>query len=257
MADFSPVEMTSTVSPLPDKPFAHLPITFLLKPLLITGKAMQYYGLRPDHESTFLVPKPEFERLWEAIPEGHLTTGQNEKGVRLGTTVFYVKLLGCSYYDLEIEAMEERDYFVLHIEFLLFLNTLTLIHHPENQQARQDVLLLLEGLGVRTPEQDVVPLTTKATSEETASLDALFEAVTHITVTRLSPDLLILLRQHGCVVDERGHANILVTFPEQTHRQPLLPPTEIERYRIVLVDGLELRHEIDRAREMSLLVVVL
>ena len=55
---------------------------------------------------------------------------------------FYVKLLGFGYYDLEIEAMEERDYFVLHFEFLLFLNTMTLIHDPENQQARQDVLLL-------------------------------------------------------------------------------------------------------------------
>lgn len=256
MADFSSSETRRAMAPLPDKPFAHLPITFLLKPLLITGKAMQYYGLRPEHESTFLVPKPEFERLWAAIPEGHLTTGQNEKGVRLGTMIFYVKLFGFSYYDLEIEAMEERDYFVLHIEFLLFLNTVTLIHHPENQQARRDVLLLLERLGVGIPAHNEMPQREPAL-KDAASLDARFEAVQQITVTRLSPDLLILLRQHGCVVEERGHAYILVTFPEQTHRQPLLPPTEIERSRIVLVDGLELRHEIDRAREMSLLVVVL
>ena len=71
MPDFSHLEKTRAVSPLPEKPFALLPHRFLLKPLLITGKAMQYYGLRSDNEALFLVPKPEFERLWEAIPEGH------------------------------------------------------------------------------------------------------------------------------------------------------------------------------------------
>ena len=151
MPDFSHLEKTRAVSPLPEKPFAHLPIAFLLKPLLITGKAMQYYGLRPDNEAAFLVPKPEFERLWEAIPEGHFITAQDEKGVRFGTMAFYVKMLGFGYYDLEIEAMEERDYFVLHFEFLLFLNTITLIHDPENQQARQDMLLLVERLGLEIP----------------------------------------------------------------------------------------------------------
>ncbi|MBA2391289.1 MAG: hypothetical protein H0V70_00915 [Ktedonobacteraceae bacterium] len=256
MADFSSSETISAQTPLPDKSFAHLPIAFLLKPLLITGKAMEYDGLRPDHESTFLVPKPAFERLWEAIPEGHLTTGQNEKGVRLGATVFYVKLFGFSYDDLEIEAMEERDYFVLHIEFLLFLNTVTLIHHPENQQARQDVLLLLERLGVGIPVHHMMPQRESAL-KDAVFLDVRVEAVTHITVTRLSPDVLILLRQHRCVVDEMGHATILVTFPEQMQWQQLLPPTEIERHRIVLMDGLELRHEIDRAREISLLLMVL
>jgi hypothetical protein len=93
-------------------------------------------------------------------------------------------------------------------------------------------------------------------SSEIASLDAPFEAVKEITVTRLSPEILTMLLQHGCVVDERGRANIQVTFPEQTQRQLLLPQTAIERYRVVLPDGLELRHEIDQKRDMSLLAVV-
>jgi hypothetical protein len=174
----------------------------------------------------------------------------------MGKLVFSIKLLGCSYYDLEVEAMEERDYFVLHIEFLLYLNTVTLIHDPENLQTRRDVLLLLERLGVLTPAQNAVPPTTEAVSEDHTSLDATFEVVKEITVTRLSSEMLNLLHQQGCTVDERGLANILVTFPEQTRRQPLLPPTAIERSRIVLAGGLELRHEIDREREMSLLAVV-
>ncbi len=256
MADFSSPETMSGMASLPNKPFAHLPLTFLLKPLLITGKAMEYYGLRPEHESTFLVPKPEFERLWAAIPEGHFTTDQNEKSICIGTTVFYIKLFGFGYYDLEVEAMEERDYFVLHIEFLLFLNTLTLIHHPENLQARQDVLLLLEKLGVWTPAQSMVSSTIEAVLEDTASLDATFEEIKAIMMTRLSPEVLTMLLQHGCVVDERGRANIQVTFPEQTQGQLLLPQTAIERYRVILPDGLELRHEIDQERDMSLLAVV-
>jgi hypothetical protein len=93
-------------------------------------------------------------------------------------------------------------------------------------------------------------------SSEIASLDATFEEVKAITVTRLSPEVLTMLRQYGCIVDERGLATIRVTFPEQTRRQQLLPPTAIERYRVVLPGGLELRHEIDREREMSLLAVV-
>jgi hypothetical protein len=85
----------------------------------------------------------------------------------------------------------------------------------------------------------------------------LFEEVTQITVTRLSPGVLTMLTQHGCTMHEREQANILVTFPEKTQRQLLLPPTAIERYRVVFADGLELRHGIDQVREMSLLAVVL
>jgi hypothetical protein len=255
MPDFSSSEKTGAVSPLPENPFAHLPHVFLLKPLLIMGKAMHYYGLRSENEAHFLVPKPEFERLWAAIPEGHFTTVQNEKGVRVGNYNFYVKLFGFSYYDLEIEAMEERDYFVVHFEFLLFLNTVTLIHDPENQQARQDVLLLLERLGVWVSAPNMLPEMETA-SPNVASLDGTFEEVKQITITRLSPEVQMVLVQHGCTLDEYAHEHIRVTFPEKTQRQLLLPPTAIERYRVVFVDGLELRHEIDRTREMSLLSVV-
>ncbi|MBA2393384.1 MAG: hypothetical protein H0V70_11655 [Ktedonobacteraceae bacterium] len=151
MSDFSPSEHNNAGSGLPDKPFAHLPLIFLLKPLLITGHAMDHYGLGASNDYVFLVPKPEFERLWEAFPEGRLTTADDERGVRLGTYDFYGNMLGFSYYELEIEAQEERDYIILHDEFLLFLNTLTLIRDPENQQARQNALAMLEKLGVWPP----------------------------------------------------------------------------------------------------------
>lgn len=240
---------------LPDKPFADLPHPFKLKPLLITGKAMEYYGLGTATTSDFLLPKPEFERLCEAIPEGRFTTVHDEKGVRFGTYAFYVSLLGFSYYDLEVEAVEEREYFVLHFEVLLFFNTLTLIHEPENQNARHHVLFLLEKLGV------CVPVLNSQGEENDPALytpsDGRFEDVQELTLTELPPYMGLLLTQHGCDIMEKTREDILITLPAKTQQQLMWPRTIVDRYRIVLSDGLELRYEIDRLQKRSLLDVVL
>jgi hypothetical protein len=241
---------------LPENPFKHLPHTFLLKPLLITGSAMEYYGLRQGNDFDFLVPPPEFARLCEALPEGQFTTVENEKGVRHGNYEFYVTVFGYTYYDLETGAIEERDYLVLHAEFLLFLKTLTLIRHPEDQKARQDILLLLKKLAVWTPPVAISPSQERGRPENVAALDATLEEVQEITVTRLTPHVRAILEQHGCRIEERGQENTCVIFPVNTRRQTLLPPTMIERSRILLSDGLELRQERDQVREMSLIAVV-
>ncbi len=162
---------------------------------------------------------------------------------------------GCSYFQLETKSVNEHDYQVVHLEILLFLKTLTLIYEPENQKARQDMLLLMGKLGV-LPLVSEQLLEEKEVSENTSAVDEIFEAVNEITVTRVTPELRDILKQHGCTLQERGCENILVIFPTSTQRQMLLPPTAIERSRVVLSDGLELRHEMDRTREMSLLSVV-
>jgi hypothetical protein len=82
------------------------------------------------------------------------------------------------------------------------------------------------------------------------------EEVKEITVTRLPPHLQDILEQHGCRVEKRGQETICVSFPAKTRRQMLLPPTMIERFHILLLDGLELRHERDPGRAMSLIAVV-
>ena len=149
---------------------------------------------------------------------------------------------GCSYFQLETKSVNEGDYQVVHLEILLFLRTLTLIHEPENQKARQDMLLLMNRLGV-LPLVSELPLEEREVRENTSALDETFEVVNEIIITQLPPDIGILLAHHGCNIFERGHENIQITFPANTQRQMLLPPTVIERSRIVLSDGLELRHE--------------
>jgi hypothetical protein len=241
---------------LPKTLFTHLDHTFLLKPLLITGKAMEYYQLRHGDDYDFLVPAPEFERLREAFPAGQFTNVRGEQGVRIGTYEFFVNLFGFSYSELETKAVNERDYQVIHLEFLLFLKTLTFIYEPENQKARQDMLLLMGKLGVLSlvPHN---PLEEKGARQDTSALDGKFEDVTEITITQLPPDIGILLAHHGCTIFERGHENIQIIFPEKTQRQMIWPRTLTERSRIMLPDGFELRHEIDRTQERSLLAVVL
>jgi hypothetical protein len=118
------------------------------------------------------------------------------------------------------------------------------------------MLLLMYQLGVLPLELQPSPAESEP-SQTHVALDATFETVNEITVTRLLPEVQALLVQHGCTIDEQESEHIRVIFPEKTQRQPLLHPTAIERYHIVLLDGLELRHEIDRTREISLLSVVL
>jgi hypothetical protein len=236
--------------------FDHFDHQFLLKPLLIMGRAMEYYGLRHGNDSDFIVPKPEFERLCEAFPDGQFTNVRGEKGVRSGTYEFYVDVFGFGYYELEREAVDEQDYLVVHLEFLLFLKTVTLIHEPENQKARQDMLLLMDKLGVLQlvlydqPEKE-------GAQKNVSPPDGLFEDVKEITITELPLDIGVLLTQHGCTIFERGRDNILITFPAETQRQMIWPRTITERSRIMLSDGFELRHEIDRIQERSLLAIVL
>jgi hypothetical protein len=88
--------------------------------------------------------------------------------------------------------------------------------------------------------------------ENTESL----EEVKEIVVTRLTPYVQDILEQHGCRIEKRELETLHITFPANTHRQLLFPPTMIERSRILFSDGLELRHERDQARAMSLLAVV-
>ncbi len=125
--------------------------TFMLKPLLVTGKAMEYYGLRQGNDYDFVVPQEEFRRLLGVFRERRFTTPLGETGIRVGSYEFYSSLYGLTYYQLEREAINQQDYLIIHLELLLFLKTLTTIHEPENKQARQDMRLLMQKLGVWSP----------------------------------------------------------------------------------------------------------
>jgi hypothetical protein len=241
---------------LPHTLFDTLGHSFLLKPLLIEEKAMEHYGLRDGYGYTFVLPRDEFRSLRSTTQQELVPTAYGDAGIQIGDYTFYESQFGFSYFHLERDAVDRQDYLLAHPGFLLFLSTLRLIQEPEHHQTRVDFLLLMYQFGVLPLEvQPSLPAENEP-SQKSEDLDATFQDVREITVTRLLPEVQMVLLEHTCIIDERGHGHIRVIFPARTQRQLLLPATAIERYRIVFSDGLELRHEIDRAREMSLLAIV-
>jgi hypothetical protein len=133
---------------IPPQLFDIVPFAFLLKPLLIGGKAMEYYQLRSGNDYNFLIPKEEFRRLRLHFPNTFFTNTYGDAGIRVGDYAFYESQFGFIYFQLERDAIDGHDYLVAHLEFLLFLKTLTLVYDPGNQKARQDLFLLMQKLGV-------------------------------------------------------------------------------------------------------------
>lgn len=125
------------------------PFAITLKPLLIGGKAMHYYGLRAGNDSDFLIPKEEFRRVRLHFPERLFTSVYGDAGIRVGEYEFYESQFGLIYFQLERNAIDRHDYLLVHLEFLLFLKTLTMVYEPENQKARHDLGLLMQKLGVQ------------------------------------------------------------------------------------------------------------
>ena len=68
--------------------FDHFVHTFLLKPLLIAGKAMQYYGLREGQDYDFVLPVEDFRSLRLSVPDELFTNAFGDTGIRVGTYEF-------------------------------------------------------------------------------------------------------------------------------------------------------------------------
>jgi hypothetical protein len=133
---------------IPPQLFETFPFAFTLKPLLIGGKAMEYHTLRAGNDYDFLIPKEEFRRVRRDFPDAFFINTYGDAGIRVGASAFYESQFGFIYFQLERGAIDHHDYLVAHLEFLLFLKTLTLVSDPGNQKARQDLMLLMQKLGV-------------------------------------------------------------------------------------------------------------
>jgi hypothetical protein len=95
--------------------------SFLLKPLLVAGKAMEYYGLRDGHKYDFVIPRDEFRSLRRNVQTEVLTNAFGDAWIRIGDYQFYESQFGFSYFHLERDAIDQQDYLVAHPGFLLFL----------------------------------------------------------------------------------------------------------------------------------------
>jgi hypothetical protein len=134
---------------IPPGLFETFPFAFTLKPLLIGGKAMEFYSLRTGNDYDFLIPREEFRRLRLHFPNAFFTNAYGDAGIRVEKYEFYESQFGFIYFQLERGAIDQHDYLIAHLEFLLFLKTLTLVYEPGNQKARHDLILLMHKLGVQ------------------------------------------------------------------------------------------------------------
>ena len=107
-----------------DIDLSKLDYAFLSKPLLIGGKAMEYYGLRPaGNDIDFVITRQDYERLAQQYPD-HLRDLWGD----LGVCVYGFELWSCicqfDYDFLSAGALDLGPYRVISLEKLLLLKAL-------------------------------------------------------------------------------------------------------------------------------------
>lgn len=132
---------------------------FLTKPLLIGGKAMEYYGLRKAGDDIdFVIKKEDFDNLVKLYPK-------NKKDLfgDLGICIFDFEIwLTISYFDYDFlseASIDQENYRIISLEKLLFSKTLSMCDQKRKNNLemygkyQKDVELLVKKIeDVKTKE---------------------------------------------------------------------------------------------------------
>ncbi len=119
---------------------AKLDCAFLSRPLLIGGKAMEYYGLRrAGSDIDFVVTAPDYMRLASRYPD-HLKDLWGDLGVCIFEFEIWKSICLFDYDYLSAGALDEGKYLVIALDKLLFLKALG-IREDKN---RRDVELIVK-----------------------------------------------------------------------------------------------------------------
>ncbi len=115
-----------------DIDFSQLGYSFSAKPLLVGGKAMEYYRLRTGgHDADFIVAASDYGQLAHLYPACVKVRFDNF-GVCLQGCEFWRSLVFFGYDFLAVRSIEEENYKVISLERLLFLEALA-IARPRNE----------------------------------------------------------------------------------------------------------------------------
>jgi hypothetical protein len=115
-----------------------LNFTFSSKPLLIGGKAMEYYGLRQaGADIDFVITAADYQRLSAQYPD-HLKDLWGDLGVCEFEFEIWQSICLLDYDYLSSGAVELDEYLVISLERLLVLKSLAV----EVEKYRRDVLLI-------------------------------------------------------------------------------------------------------------------
>lgn len=106
--------------------FGNLNYRFKKKPLLVGGKAMEFYGLRKAGEDIdFIVTKDDYDQLAKQYPN-NLKNIFGDKGVCVINFEIWKSIRWHVYEELIHNAIEENDYLVISLEKLLLLKALAM-----------------------------------------------------------------------------------------------------------------------------------
>lgn len=113
---------------------------FADKPLLIGGRAMQYYGIRETkNDIDFVASKRDHERLVQQYPD-HLKDLFGDIGVVEFEFEIWNTICTFDYEHLKEHAIEEKDYLVASTEKLLFLKALA----KDDEKNKKDLRLIVD-----------------------------------------------------------------------------------------------------------------
>jgi len=125
-----------------DIPFGRLQFAFAAKPLLIGGKAMEYYGLRKaGADIDLVVSGTDHAKLCEMYPD-NIKDLYGDIGVCEFGFEIWNQICRFGYDFLRADAAEEGDYLVTSLHKLLFLKTLAIKH----KKYHDDVVMIVERI---------------------------------------------------------------------------------------------------------------
>ena len=120
--------------------------TFQTKPLLIGGKAMEFYGLRPAGDDIdFVVTRTDHAGLTMLYPE-HTKDLSGDLGICVYEFELWTSICLFDYGFLSINAIETEHYLVISLEKLLFLKALAI---QEPKYERDLRLIVKKILGIQ------------------------------------------------------------------------------------------------------------
>lgn len=123
-------------------PFEKLAYPFQDKPLLIGGKAMEYYGLRKaGADIDMVISLNDHANLKKQYPD-HIQDLDGDIGICEFEFELWNQICRYDYEELRAGAIEEADVLVISLEKLLFLKTLAI----KEEKYYQDVLLLVDEI---------------------------------------------------------------------------------------------------------------
>ena len=115
---------------------------FLSKPLLIGGKAMEYYGLRQaGNDIDFVITAEDYKQLSHLYPQ-HLRDLWGDLGVCLYEFEIWKSICLFDYPYLSVDAIDMGAYLIISLEKLLFLKALGI----KEEKYRKDLEMIVSKI---------------------------------------------------------------------------------------------------------------